>query len=159
MDEAFELLTLMQTGKSDLHPIVLLEEPGSTYWTEWMQFLHRQLIDRQLISTEDMYLLRQADSIEEAVEELTHFYSNYQSQRYVLGRLILRVRRLPPDDEMQRLRATFADIIGPRGLKKTDPSPVEIRDNDELDCARLAMDFNQMSFGRLRRLIDELNRF
>jgi uncharacterized protein (TIGR00730 family) len=159
MDEAFELLTLMQTGKSDLHPIVLLEEPGSTYWAEWMRFLEDQLIGRELISRDDLNLLSHATSIEYAIEELTGFYRNYQSQRNDGGLLILRLLRLPPEVEIEGLATGFADILGPRGIRSAQPSEAEVRDDDHLDLARLAVDFNQRSVGRLRRLIDELNRF
>lgn len=159
LDEAFELLTLMQTGKTDMHPIVLVEEPGSTYWKQMLQFLEDDVLSRGLISKEDFYLMRRTDTIEEAVEELTGFYRNYQSQRYVDGILVLRLLRLPPENELERLREAFADITGPRGIYETTPSEPEIRDNDEISCQRLAVDFNQKSFGRLRRLIDELNAF
>jgi hypothetical protein len=93
------------------------------------------------------------------VQELTTFYKNYQSQRYVDGMLVLRVLRLPPEDEIEKLRAAFSDIVGPHGIGVTQPSEAEIADEDEVSCARLAVDFNQTSVGRLRRLIDELNRF
>jgi uncharacterized protein (TIGR00730 family) len=159
MDEAFELLTLMQTGKSDLHPVVLLEEPGSDFWAEWLRLLEKNLLPRKLISAEDLYMVCHANSIEAAVEELTCFYRNYQSQRWVEGMLVLRLHRLPPEDEVEGLASAFSDIIGPRGVKVTEASAPEIADNDEVDCKRLAVDFNQTSVGRLRRLIDELNRF
>jgi uncharacterized protein (TIGR00730 family) len=159
LDEAFELLTLMQTGKSDLHPIVLLEEPGSTYWSQWLRFLEEELIARGLISAEDLHLVRHASTIEEAVEELTRFYRNYQSQRYIKGMLVIRVLRLPAEEDIERLRTAFADIIGRRGMGPAEPGDAEIAENDELQCQRLAVDFNQLSFGRLRLLIDELNRF
>lgn len=159
MDEAFELLTLMQTGKSDLHPIVLLEEPGSDFWSEWLRFLEKAVVGRKLISAEDLYLIAHANSIEAAVEELTRFYRNYQSQRYNDGLLVLRILRLPPEDEIERLGSAFADILGPRGVTVTEATAAEIADDDELACKRLAVDFNQTSVGRLRRLIDELNRF
>ncbi len=159
MDEAYELLTLMQTGKSDLHPIVLLEEPGSTYWAEWMRFLEDQLIGRELISRDDLNLLYHATSIESAVEELTCFYRNYQSQRYEGGLLILRLLRLPPEVEVEGFATAFADILGRRGIHVVEPSEAEVRDDDSLHMKRLAVDFNQRSVGRLRVLIDELNRF
>lgn len=159
MDEAFELLTLMQTGKSDLHPVVLLEEPGSDFWSEWLRLLEKSLIPRNLISPEDMHMICHARTIDAAVEELVNFYRNYQSQRYVDGMLVLRLLRLPPDVEIEGLATGFADIIGSRGLRVTEASAAEIADDDEVNCQRLAVDFNQTSVGRLRLLIDELNRF
>ena len=87
------------------------------------------------------------------------FYANYRSQRYVDGVLMLRLRRLPPAGKIAELGHTFKDILGRRGIRASEPSKVEIDDEDELDCERLAAHFNQSSFGRLRRLIDELNRY
>ncbi len=159
LDETFELLTLMQTGKSDLHPVVLLEEPGSTYWHDWLAFIQDHLVARNLISTQDLPLIRHAASIDEAVEEITGFYRNYQSQRYVDGTLILRMWRLPPPQDIEKLTRAFADILGPGGIQPVEASPREVEGNDALECLRLALDFNQSSFGRLRRLIDELNRY
>ena len=159
MDEAFELLTLMQTGKSDLHPVVLLEEPGSDFWSEWIRLMEKNLLSRKLISAEDLYMICHAQTIEEGVAELVNFYRNYQSQRWVDGMLVLRLLRLPPEDEIEKLEAAFKDIVGARGIKVTECSPAEIADQDEVECNRLAVDFNQTSVGRLRRLIDELNRF
>lgn len=159
LDEFFELLTLMQTGKSDLHPIVLMEEPGSSYWTDFLSFMKDHLLGRGLISPEDMHLMRRMETIEEAVEEILTYYRNYQSQRYIGGKLVLRLLRLPPEEELKRLGAEFADILRTPELRPVEPTPREIEENDAIDCKRLALDFNQVSFGRLRQLIDELNRF
>jgi len=159
LDEAFELLTLMQTGKSDLHPVVLLEEPGGAYWEEWLRFVDKHLLARGLISKEDLHLMYRAEGIDEAVAEITGFYSNYQSQRYVDGRLVIRLLRVPPAEELQKLALAFADILGNRGCQPAEPSHWEIMDNDAMECQRLAVDFNQSSYGRLRQLIDELNKF
>jgi uncharacterized protein (TIGR00730 family) len=158
LDEAFELLTLMQTGKSDPQPVVLLEVPGGTYWEDWLRFIEG-LERRKLISRDDLHLVRYTHSIDEAVEEITGFYRNYHSQRYVSGTLVIRVHRLPPPEELTRLAQTFADILPSEEIRPVQPSPEEIHDNDFLDLPRLALGFNQGSFGRLRLLIDELNRF
>jgi len=157
LDEAFELLTLMQTGKSDLHPIILLEEPSGTYWTDWLRFVDDHLLARGLIDKEDLSLIHRADSIESAVDEIVRFYSNYQSQRYVGGKLILRLLRLPPSEALDNLAHAFADILRTVELRPTEASEWEIAENDSLECQRLALDFNQTSFGRLRQLVDELN--
>ncbi len=159
LDEAFELLTLTQTGKSDIHPVVLLEVPGGTFWTDWLAFMDNHLVARGLISKEDLSIVRRTESVDEAVEEITRFYRNYHSLRYVDGTLILRLLRLPPPEEIERLSAAYADIIGPPGIRTAEPSPGEVEDKDALECQRLALSFNQSSFGRLRQLIDDLNRY
>src|SRR2546426_1218147 len=84
LDEAFELLTLMQTGKSDVKPIILLEEPGGTYWTEWLRFVEGHLLERGLISKDDL-LLRRTAATEQAAVELVGVYSTYQQSRCLFG--------------------------------------------------------------------------
>jgi len=159
LDEAFELLTLMQTGKSDLHPVVLLESQGGSYWADWRRFIDQHLARRGLISREDLDLLLITDSIDAAVAEIERFYRNYQSQRYVDGTLVLRLLRLPPTEELDRLAGEFSDVLRKPGLEVVEPSPQEVEDKDALECRRLALQFNQSSFGRLRHLINQLNRY
>ena len=159
LDEAFELLTLTQTGKTDMHPIVLLEVPGGTYWRDWLNFLAADLAARGLISNEDLHLVKYTDNIQEAVDEICRFYHNYHSQRYVDGTMVLRVQRVPPQDTLDRLALAFADILRTPTIRPVDPSTQEVADGDALDVNRLALDFNQASFSRLRLLIDELNGF
>jgi hypothetical protein len=159
LDETFELLTLMQTGKSDMHPIVLLEVPGGTYWRDWLDFLAGDLAGRGLISNEDLHLVKYTEDIQEAVDEICRFYHNYHSQRYVDGTMVLRVQRVPPPDALEGLGLAFADILRKPTIRPVDPSPQEVADGDALEVQRLALDFNQASFSRLRLLIDELNRF
>jgi uncharacterized protein (TIGR00730 family) len=159
LDETYELLTLMQTGKSDLHPVVLLEVPGGTYWKDWLEFVARDLAGRSLISEEDLHLVKYTTDIGEAVEEICRFYNNYHSQRYVDGIMVLRLQRLPPQDVLDKLALSFADILRSPSIRPVEPSPQELADADALEVKRLALDYNQASFGRLRLLIDELNRF
>ncbi len=159
LDEAFELLTLMQTGKSDVKPIILLEEPGGTYWTEWLRFVQERLLERGLVSKEDLLMVKRTDTVEQAVQEIVRFYSNYQSQRYVDGRLVLRLLRLPPREGLEKLALSFADIMREPGLQPVEASAREIDDGDALELRRLALEFSQTSFGRLRQLVDALNRY
>src|SRR3990170_3663548 len=148
LDEAFELLTLMQTGKSDLHPVVLLEAEGGHYWLEWRRFM-----------PEDLALVYVTDSIESAVGEIEGFYRNYHSQRYVDGTLVLRLQRLPDEASMARLSEEFADILRSGAMRAAAPSEAEVAEGDCPELPRLALDFNQRSYGRLRWLIDALNGF
>jgi hypothetical protein len=90
---------------------------------------------------------------------VTRFYANYQSQRFIDGRLVLRLLRLPPPEKIEELERAFSDILGPRGLQPVEATAREVAEGDELACQRLAADFNQTSFGRLRRLIDGLNAY
>ncbi len=157
MDEAFELLTLTQTGKSDIHPIVLLDPPGGTFWKDWMRFVGSDLLRHGYISEPDLNLFKLTDDVDEAVEEVTGFYRNYHSMRYVHDRLVLRLRRFPDEQALARLGEEFSDIVLSGSLVAAEPSRSEVADDDALDMQRLAMSFDRTHFGRLRALIDRLN--
>jgi hypothetical protein len=159
MDEAFELLTLMQTGKSDLHPVVLLEAEGGRYWDDWRRFIDEHLVRPGLISPEDMELVHITDNMDSAVAEIEGFYRNYHSQRYANGVLVLRLQRLPGRRSLARLSKKFADILRSGRLRVVEPSQDEVAEGDFVELPRLALDFDQGSHGRLRRLIDALNEF
>lgn len=159
MDETFELLTLMQTGKSDLHPVVLLEAEGGRYWEGWRRFVDEHLVRPGLISPEDLDLIHITDSVESAVAEIEGFYRNYHSQRYVDDLLVLRLQRLPDEPSLARLSEEFADILRAGTLRVVKAFQEEIAEHDFPELPRLALDFNQRSHGRLRGLIDALNGF
>ena len=95
LDEGFELLTLVQTGKAPPAPIVLLDVPGGTFWLSWMQFVERELRARGYISPEDLRLVKITDDASVALDEITGFYRNYHSLRFVDGDLVLRMQHLP----------------------------------------------------------------
>ncbi len=157
LDETFELMTLIQTGKSDLHPVVLLEPEGSTYWEEWLTFIRDQVLERGFILSSDLSLFRVARTTAEAVEEIEAFYRNYESARFVGERLILRLKRAPGEMTLERLNHDFADILEHGSFRVIEPTPPEIRDNDSLASARLAF-YPNHAYGRIRQLIDQLNR-
>lgn len=156
LDEAFELLTLTQTGKSDLHPIVLLEPEGSEYWRQWLIFLRDQVLRPGFISESDLALLRVATTPREAVEEIERFYRNYHSARFVGDRLYLRLRRPPDEATLRQLNAEFADLLEQGALEVTPPAPAEVRDGDALELARVAF-YPKHAYGRIRQLVDRLN--
>ncbi|NND84453.1 MAG: LOG family protein [Acidimicrobiia bacterium] len=157
MDEAFEFLTLVQTGKSDMHPIVLLEPEGGDYWSSFLEFVTSQLGDRGLIRAEDLDLFTITHDVYEGIDEICGFYRNYQSQRYVDDLLVLRVVEAPDADALGRLSAEFADIVEAGAIERIAPTEVEIAEEDELGRERVAFRFDRRSFGRLRQLIDRLN--
>lgn len=157
LDETFELLTLMQTGKSDLHPIVLMEAPGAGYWEPVLGFLENTLVARGLIAPEDVNLFRYTTDAAAAADEISGFYANYQSQRYVDRRLVLRLKTAPSDGELEKLNDEFGDIVVEDRMEVVPPSAVEIEDGDSIEHERLAFYFDRRSFGRLRTLIDRLN--
>ncbi len=157
LDEAFELLTLVQTGKAPPAPIVLLDVPGGTYWTTWLQFVEAELRDRGYISPHDLELVKITDNADVALEEITTFYRNYHSLRFVDGDLVLRMHTLPMAPELAALNEEFADIITRGPIAPTEPSKAELADDDVPDLARVRFRFDRHGFARLRTLIDRLN--
>src|SRR5215469_11975190 len=108
LDEGFEVLTLVQTGKSHIFPIVMVDEPGGDYWLRWREYIADELLGRELISPADMSLFKVTDSVDEAVAEVLQFYRVYHSMRYVHGDLLLRLQHWLSDDLMKRLHDEFA---------------------------------------------------
>jgi hypothetical protein len=157
MDETFELLTLVQTGKSDLHPIVLLEADDTGYWETFNEFVRQDLLGNGLIAPDDLALYKTTSSASDAADEISHFYANYRSQRYVDGRLVIRVRKAPTEEQVADLNERFADIVAKGMIEVIDPTPAEIKDGDSLNDSRVAFHFNRRSYGRLRRFVDNLN--
>jgi uncharacterized protein (TIGR00730 family) len=156
LDECFELLTLTQTGKSQIHPIVLLEPEGSTYWRDWLLFIRDNVLQRHYINESDLALLRVAVTPQEAVEEIERFYHNYRSARFVGERLVLRLERAPDARTLAYLNQTFADLIDKGAIEVVEPLSPEVRDDDALEYKRVAL-YPKHAYGRIRQLIDELN--
>jgi uncharacterized protein (TIGR00730 family) len=158
LDESFELLTLLQTGKAEPAPVVFLELPGGTYWREWDRFLSEQVEPRRLISANDHSLYRVAEGVKEAAEELLGFYRNYHSLRWVDDTLVLRLQQRPTIDEVAGLSDSFSDIVrGPIEVLEA-ALPAERHREDFPWMPRLALRFDRMSYARLRQLIDAINR-
>ena len=157
MDEAFELLTLLQTGRTHPAPVVLLDEPGGTYWHGWLDFTRDHLHGRGLISADDLCLVRVCTDVDEAVDEVCGFYDTYHSMRFVGRRLVLRLRRQVDDDELAALNEEFAALVVEGAIEPVAASEREVEDDDVVDLPRLAFVFDQASFAGLRRLIDRLN--
>ena len=156
-DEGFETLTLVQTGKRDIMPIVCLDEPGGDYWQGWLEFVRRQLLDKKLISPDDQSLFRITDSVEDAVDEIMQFYSVYNSMRYVRNKLVLRLHREPPDALVERLNAEFSDLVESGRIEKVRTHRLEADDEHLSELPRLKFQFDRVSIGRLRQMIDLIN--
>ncbi len=158
LDEAMETLTLVQTGKRNPLPLVLIDDPASTYWTEFIKFLEAELLSRNLIGRTDFSLFERVDSADAAVEKINRFYRRYHSLRYVNGQLVIRLVSRLDEDGVRGLKTKFQDILLPQGtIAASGALPAEIEDGDFVDLPRLAVDFNRKDFGRLRSLIDAVN--
>ena len=157
MDEGYEAITLMQTGKSQLMPLVLVDRPGGTYWKTWDKQVREHLLRDALISPDDLNLYRITDSADEAVKIVTRFYRNFHSTRFVKDLFIIRLKHAPTDTAIEALNEDFSDIILGPPIKRIEPTPEEREDNEHLDLQRIAFGFNRRDYGRLRQLVDVLN--
>jgi hypothetical protein len=154
-DEAFEALTLIQTGKSEILPVVFIDAPGGSYWKEWGDYVEEHLHGRGLISDEDLSLFKITDSVDEGVREILNFYSNYHSSRYVRDLLVLRVRHAPGPAELEALNQEFRPLLSKGAIEVGGPLPEERGEVDH--CTRVILHFDRRSVARLRLLIDRLN--
>jgi hypothetical protein len=157
MDEGYEALTLMQTGKSQLMPLVLVDRPGGTFWKTWDKHIREHLLRGELISPDDLNLYRITDDTDEAVRIITRFYRNFQSTRFVKDLFVIRLKHAPSDSAIEALNEDFADIVIGAPIKRIEPTPEEREDKDHLDLQRIAFGFDRRGYGRLRQLIDVLN--
>jgi uncharacterized protein (TIGR00730 family) len=155
-DEGFEALTLIQTGKSEIVPVVFVDEPGGHYWRDWDRYVRSHLGERGLISPDDFRLYRVTDSVDEAIDEILGFYRNYHSSRYVGDDLVIRVREAPDSALLDQLNETFADILS-QGRIATATRALPGEDEEVADFPRVVLRFDRRQVGRLRGLIDKLN--
>jgi uncharacterized protein (TIGR00730 family) len=157
LDEGYEAITLMQTGKAQLMPLVLVDKPGGTYWKTWDIHIREELLRAKLISPDDLSLYRITDSTEEAVKIINRFYRNFQSTRFVKDLFVIRLKNAPTETAIAAMNEDFADIIVEGKIQNIKPTPDEVEDNDNLELKRIAFNFNRRDYGRLRQLIDVLN--
>ncbi|MCB1272839.1 MAG: TIGR00730 family Rossman fold protein [Leucobacter sp.] len=157
MDETFELLTLQQTGKMVPVPIVLLDEPGGSFWRGFESFVVGHLERTGVISPGDLDRVLITDSVDDAVAEIAGFWRNYDSLRWDRERLVLRLRTGPSDAELNELNTRFGRLLESGRIERTDPLPVEQADDDALDRARIVFTPKQRAVGELYRLIRALN--
>lgn len=166
LDEAFECLTLCQTGKSPPIPMVLVDRPGGTYWQIWDEYVQRELKGNGLISDEDDQLYTITDNVQQALANLGNFYRVYHSCRYVNQFLVLRLNQDLTDGQITTLNQEFADILESGYIEKTTASERELRDEQPdhrpnfihtAHLPRIRLHFNQRDYGRLYQLILRLN--
>ena len=157
LDEAFEALTLMQTGKSFLVPMVLLDEPGGNYWEHWLRFVREELLVDGYVSTADLDFVHVSHDPLDAVEHICRFYRNYHSMRWVGNRLVVRLQAMLSDEVLQQLSTDFADIINSGSVERIDATDSEREDNDVIDLPRIAFRYNRHGYARLRAMIDAIN--
>lgn len=157
MDEGFEVLTLVQTGKSVPMPIVFVDGAEGNYWVKWQQYVEEELLGRGLIGLNDLRLYKITRNIDEAVREITHFYSNYHSLRYVREDVVIRLHRAPNPKQLTEMAQTFPGLSLRGGFRVSGPLPVERDEPTLASLPRLVFAFDRRDHARLRMLIDFLN--
>jgi hypothetical protein len=157
LDETFELLTLMQTGKSVPAPIVLLDEPGGGFWEGLVAYLEDQVVPGGYISEDDQAFFTVTDDVEVAVDTLLRFSRNFHSIRWVGARLVIRLQQAPTADELAAINDGYADLCLTGRIDATEPLSAEVNDADRLELPRIVLTMNTARTARLRALIDTLN--
>jgi uncharacterized protein (TIGR00730 family) len=158
-DEGFEALTMIQTGKTNLMPLVMIDAPGGTYWQHWRTYIKAELVLNGMIDEEDLGLFKLTDDLDEAVEEINGFYRRYHSMRYVGPLLMLRLNSPLAPAVLERLNDTYAASILTEGRIEQHSAPIE-GEGEEVEhpeLPRLTLAFNHKSVARLRRLVDDIN--
>ena len=157
-DENFEVLTLVQTGKSHLFPVLLIDSPGGRYWQRWLSFIRDDLLAQGYICESDFSLFKITTDVDEAVAEILNFYHVYHSMRYVGDTLVLRLKRPLVAESLEHVQTNFADILAGGRFEQTPAAlPAEANEEQIRDFPRLRFRFDRKSMGRLRQLIDYIN--
>jgi uncharacterized protein (TIGR00730 family) len=157
LDEALEVLTLIQTGKRDLVPIVFLDEPGGDFWKAWNNFAGKRLLDDGMISPADLSLYKIVDDVEATVAEIMQFYHVFHSMRFVRKQLVFRLQRALGDETLAHINEHFTDILVSGAFVQRAAFKEEADEFKLVELPRLAFHFNRRNFGRLRELIDAIN--
>jgi len=157
-DEGFEMLTLVQTGKSKPRPIILMEPKGSTYWKNWINFVQKELANKKFIDPSDMNLFQVAKTVDQAVGYIDEFYKVYHSIRYAGDKTILRLNREISSKTLKLINREFKDILVQGKIEVSPPAEDEAKESEHLDLPRLSMKFNLRDFSRLCEMIRAINK-
>ncbi|MDO9263868.1 MAG: TIGR00730 family Rossman fold protein [Desulfosalsimonadaceae bacterium] len=158
-DEGMETLTLVQTGKRNPLPLILVDEPGGTYWSGWVRFLKAHLLTSGYIGESDLHLMERVEDVDEAVAKIDRFYFRYHSLRYIGDQVVLRLTSAIDQDRVNALKASFSEMLTPGGnMCLSGPLPREADEPELAHLPRLVVDFNRQNFGLLKQLIDAVNK-
>lgn len=159
MDECFEVLTLMQTGKASVFPVVMIDAPGGSYWKTFLQFVREHLGRLNLISEGDFELFMVTDDVDEAVEEIVHFYKVFHSYRFVGEKMVIRLQGKLADVDLVSLNTDFVDLLKSGQFEQGGALPEERNEEAIHELPRLIFTNNRGQIGRLRQLINTINSF
>jgi uncharacterized protein (TIGR00730 family) len=157
LDEAFEVLTLLQTGKREIIPVIFLDAPGGTFWHDWLGYIRKHLLAGKMIAAEDLSLFLLTDNVEETAAEILRFYRVFHSMEYVHGQLVLRLKHQLEAERMAAIECNFADILTDGKFRQETAITGETPRPELAGQTRLIFHFNRRNLGRLRQLIDTIN--
>lgn len=157
MDEGFEALTLMQTGKARIMPVVFVDKSGGKYWEELLRFLHDHLLGNRLVSPDDFNLIHHCDSVQCAADHILGFFKNFHSYRWLGPRLIVRLQRKLSETHLQRMNTEFADVLASGKFEQCAAFPEENKEPEIAHLPRLVFQPHKRNFGRLRLVFNAVN--
>ncbi len=157
LDEGFENITLIQTGKSKPRPIILIEPPHSQYWNRWIGFVKGELSGGDFISRNDTNLFIHVDSAEKAIAEVLQFYRVYHSIRYVGEKTVIRLNKPLSSENINELNKKYGRILRSGIIETSGSLPAEQQSEEFLELPRLVMDFDRHDFGTFYEMLRFLN--
>ncbi|MCX7712187.1 MAG: TIGR00730 family Rossman fold protein [Chthoniobacterales bacterium] len=157
LDEGFESLTLMQTGKTQIAPIILLDKPDGFYWETWRRFIENDLFRKGLISESDFHLFHITRDVQDAINQILNFYRVFHSYRWVRDQLVIRLTAPLVDEDLALLSERFCNLLNTPSIEQTGPLPEEREDENIAHLPRLVLTPSKKDFGYLRLLINHIN--
>jgi hypothetical protein len=157
LDEGFEVLTLMQTGKARLLPLVLVDKPGGGYWQAVLGFLRGHLLGSKLVSPEDFNLIYHAESVDDAVAHILQFYRTFVSYRWVGKKMVIRLNTPLTPAALAQLNDDFAGLLLSGRIEASRALPEEANQPELAALPRLVLSPQRHQFGQMRALIDAIN--
>ncbi len=157
LDELFEAMTLIQTGKASILPLVLVDVPGGNYWSTFLAFIREHLLARGLVTADDLHLLYRTENIDDAVHHITTFYKVFHSYRNVREKMVFRIKRKLTSVAVEKLNTEFADLIKEGRIVQNSALPEESNEEGIFHLPRLVGTLKRREFGRLRQFIDHIN--
>ena len=156
-DEGFECLTLMQTGKSKITPLILVDTPGGRYWETWEFFVKNDLLRMKLVSPSDFHFFKIYHNCDEAIDHILQFYKNFISYRWVRERMVIRLKQRLTPRSLEVLNDQFRDILISGRIEQQEALPEEVEETEVAGLPRLVLAPRKADFGMLRLLIDTIN--
>ena len=157
MDEGFETLTLMQTGKARIMPLILVDKPEGEYWNTWKLFFTGHLLRLGLVNADDENLFRITTDVDVAIQEIEQFYRNFHSYRWVGNRMVIRIKKQITEKALRALSKEFDDILLRGKIRHSNALRAERNEPELAELPRLILTPHRHNFGRIRLLIDGIN--